>query len=69
MLLNWKKLWILLLPLLLSGCMVSVSAEDLYALPQLPEVYEALSVRLSELLSNGGEYAPPQAGGTCRRCR
>ena len=61
--LNWKKLWILLLPLLLSGCMVSVSAEDLYALPQLPEVYEALSVRLSELLSNGGEYAPPQAGG------
>lgn len=61
--LRWKKLWILLLPLALSGCMMSVSAEDLYALPKLPEVYEALSVRLSELLSNGAEYAPPQAGG------
>ncbi|MDE7246021.1 MAG: FG-GAP-like repeat-containing protein [Oscillospiraceae bacterium] len=58
-----KKLWVLLLPLLLSGCMVSASAEDLYALPKLPEVYEALSVRLSEVTAEGAEYAPPQAGG------
>ena len=60
---NWKKLWVLLLPLVLSGCMVSLSAEDLYALPKLPQVYEALSVRLTELLANGAEYAPPPAGG------
>ena len=60
---HWKKMWILLLPLLLSGCMISVSAEELYALPKLPEVYEALSVQLAEALSSGGEYAPPQAGG------
>lgn len=60
---HWKKMWILLLPLLFSGCMISVSAEELYALPKLPEVYEALSVQLAEALSGGGEYAPPQAGG------
>ena len=45
-----RKLWAALLPLLLSGCMMSASAESLYALPQLPEEYKALSVRLAELL-------------------
>lgn len=59
-----SKLWVFCLPLfLLNGCVMAVSAEDLYALPKLPEVYEALSVRLSEVLSGGAEYAPPQAGG------
>ena len=52
-----------LLPLLLSGCMLSASAEELYALPQLPEEYRALSARLSEVLDGGAEYAAPQAGG------
>lgn len=58
-----KKMWVLFLPLLLSGCMTAVSAEDLYALPKLPEVYEALSIQLAGLIADGAEYAPPQAGG------
>lgn len=60
-----KKAFFLLLaaamPLLLAGCMMS--AEDLYALPRLPEEFGALSARLSEVLAMGAEYAPPQAGG------
>ena len=51
-----------LLPLALAGCMMSASVDDLYALPQLPEEYKALSARLSEILAMGAEYAPPQAG-------
>lgn len=62
-----KKIWTLLaaaaLPLLLSGCMMSASVEELYALPQLPEEYKSLSARLSEILALGAEYAPPQSGG------
>lgn len=49
--------------LLLSGCMMSASADELYALPQLPHEYRALSARLSEVLDGGAEYAAPQAGG------
>lgn len=52
-----------LLPLALTGCMMSASVDDLYVLPQLPEEYNALSARLSEILAMGAEYAPPQAGG------
>ncbi len=52
-----------LLPLVLSGCMMSASADELYALPQLPEEYQALRARLSEVLDSGAEYAAPQAGG------
>ena len=62
-----KRLLVLLLaavlPLLLGGCMMSASVEDLYALPQLPEEYKSLSARLSEILALGAEYAAPQAGG------
>jgi len=58
-----KNVFILLLPLALSGCMLSASADDLYALPKLPQEYEALSVRLTELTAAGAEYAPPQTGG------
>lgn len=61
-----KKRWILLLaaalPLLLSGCMLSASADELYALPQLPEEYQALREHLTETLDGGAEYAAPQAG-------
>lgn len=57
-----KKLWIFLLPLVLSGCMMSATAESLYAPPRLPAEFEALSARLSELLTSGAEYAPPQTG-------
>ena len=52
-----------LLPLLLSGCMLSSSADELYALPQLPDEYRSLSACLSEVLDNGAEYSAPQAGG------
>ena len=61
-----KKILLLaaaLLPLVLTGCMMSASVDDLYTLPQLPEEYKALSARLSEILAMGAEYAPPQAGG------
>ena len=62
-----KKKWRVLLlaaalALVLCGCMMSASVDDLYALPQLPEEYKALSARLSEVLALGAEYAPPQAG-------
>lgn len=63
---KWKKLLLAVLaaavPLLLSGCMLSASAEDLYALPQLPREYESLSAQLSAILASGAEYAPPQTG-------
>ena len=52
-----------LLPLALSGCMMSASADELYALPQLPDEYRALSALLSQVLDSGAEYAAPQAGG------
>ena len=62
-----KRIWWIILamalPLLLSGCMMSASVDELYAPPQLPEEYKALSARLSEVLALGAEYAPPVAGG------
>ena len=62
-----KKIWTLLaaavLPLLLSGCMMSASVDDLYALPQLPDEYKSLSARLAETLALGAEYAAPLTGG------
>lgn len=59
------RLWLLLaaLPLALSGCMMSASVDELYALPQLPKEFETLNARLSEILAQGAEYAPPQTGG------
>jgi len=63
---RWKNLWQVLLagllPLVLSGCMFSASAEDLYAPPQLPVEYQALSTLLSDILAGGAEYAAPQGG-------
>ena len=55
-----KKKWRVLLlaaalPLVLCGCMMSASVDDLYALPQLPEEYKALSARLSEVLALGAD--------------
>lgn len=64
--LNKKRILFLLTAsvlLLLSGCMMSASADELYALPQLPDEYRALSARLTEVLDSGAEYAAPQAGG------
>ena len=50
-----KKKWRVLLlaaalPLVLCGCMMSASVDDLYALPQLPEEYESLSAQLKETI-------------------
>ena len=59
---RWSCLLILLLPLLLSGCMFSASAESLYDLPALPEEYQTLSAQLNDILSGGAEYAAPQSG-------
>lgn len=49
------------LAVLLSGCFFK-SVEQLYAVPQVSEDYEALRVRLGELTDMGGEYAAPQSG-------
>ena len=52
----------LLAGILLSGCMMTSSAEDLYVLPKLPEEYQSLSARIEVILSGGAEYAAPTAG-------
>jgi len=51
-----------LLPVVLSGCMMSASVEDLYTLPQLPEEYQGLSVQIEGILASGAEYTSPTAG-------
>jgi len=47
---------------LFSGCMMTASVEDLYALPQLPEEYQGLSDQIDEILSAGAEYTSPASG-------
>jgi len=49
------------LALALSGCAFR-GANQLYAVPQPSKDYEALQVRLSEVLAAGGEYAAPLSG-------
>ncbi len=51
----------LLLCLVLSGCFFR-GVDDLYQVPQPPKDYEALQKRLSEVVSQGGEYAAPLTG-------
>lgn len=58
----WPVLLAALLPLLLSGCMMSASVEELYSLPQLPEEYQALGKQLDAILASGAEYTAPTAG-------
>ena len=50
------------LPLILSGCMMTASVEELYALPQLPTEYETLDARINEILAAGAETISPSAG-------
>ena len=59
---RWRALLLMLLPLLLNGCMLSASVEDLYVLPQLPEEYRDLGVQIDEILASGAEYTSPSAG-------
>ena len=51
-----------LISLLLTGCMLSYSVEELYVLPKLPEEYQTLSEQIAAILAGGAEYAAPTAG-------
>ena len=53
---------VLLLPMLLGGCMMMASVEELYALPKLPQEYEALGEHIEKILSDGAETASPSSG-------
>ena len=57
----WLAVWTGLMMLLLTGCFFR-SVDQLYAVPQPPPDYEALRVRLSEVIAMGGEYAAPLSG-------
>ena len=61
-----KKLLLALLtalaPVLLSGCMLTASVEELYTLPQLPEEYQELSAQIEAILASGAEYTAPTSG-------
>lgn len=48
--------------LMLSGCVIKTSAEELYSLPQLPAEYTELQQILQKLLEDGAEYAAPVSG-------
>lgn len=62
----WRRIWrvfpVILLPLLLTGCMMMASVEDLYALPQLPQEYQALGNHIDEILAKGSEITSPTSG-------
>ena len=47
---------------LLTGCGLSVQADDLYALPRLPAQYESLETEINALLAAGAEHAAPSSG-------
>ncbi len=61
-----KKIWLAalaaLLPLVLTGCMMTASVEELYALPQLPVEYQALSAQIEAVLAAGAETTSPTSG-------
>lgn len=48
--------------LLLSGCMMTASVEELYSPPKLPTEYQALGARIDQILASGAEYASPTSG-------
>ena len=53
---------VLVLPLVLTGCMTMASVEDLYALPRLPEEYQALGKLIDTILTEGAEMTSPTSG-------
>ena len=57
-----RVLSVLLLPLILGGCMMTVSVEELYALPKLPQEYQALGEHIEKILSYGAETISPASG-------
>lgn len=61
----WRKallLPMLALTLLLTGCLLDSTVEDLFTLPQPPIEYTDLTETIAELLADGYEYASPAAG-------
>lgn len=48
--------------LLFSGCTMMASVEELYALPRLPEEYQALGNQINAILSGGAEIISPTSG-------
>ena len=52
----------LALPFVLSGCMMTASVEELYALPKLPVEYQALSAQIEAILAGGAETVSPTGG-------
>ena len=50
----------LLLALVLSGCSLESSVENLFTLPKVPIEYTELAKRIEALLSNGYEYTSRQ---------
>ena len=46
----------------LSGCMMTASVEELYALPQLPVEYQALDAKINAILASGAETTSPTSG-------
>lgn len=60
---KWRALLLSgLASLLLAGCMMTASVEDLYVLPKLPEEYQSLQAQIEAILTSGAEYAAPTAG-------
>ncbi len=60
---RWLVLLVtMLLPLVLGGCMMTASVEELYSLPQLPVEYQALSAQIDAILASGAEYTSPTSG-------
>lgn len=51
-----------ILPLMLSGCMMTASVEELYALPQLPNEYQTLGGQIDAILADGAETISPTSG-------
>lgn len=50
---------LLLACLLLAGCRMDSTMEELFTLPRLPTEYTTLSRQLDQLLSEGYEYMAP----------
>jgi len=52
----------LVMSLLLSGCLLRISADNLYRLPELSEDYLRLQEHINAILNAGAEFAPPISG-------
>jgi len=46
----------------LSGCILRISADDLYRLPELSEDYLRIQMHINSILNEGAEFSPPISG-------